>query len=117
MFSDIKTAEKKEEVRSLDYDLQRDTVIVEKVKDNEYAAKLYGSLTNALWVFKETDTRWTGSFRAVGGLVADLRPFGEDYLEFYMSSDEGVIDSEIEKDLNRIGWYYQKRDDLPQEEK
>jgi hypothetical protein len=108
-----------EEMKSLDYDMQRDSNIVQKVKDDDYAAKLYGSLTNITWIHKETNTNWTGSFRHVGGIVADLRPrkrdYSEDYLDWYMSSEEGVVNLEIEDDLNKIGWYQSKEIDSKKE--
>jgi hypothetical protein len=54
------------------------------------------------------------SWRYAGGLIADLRNMmesnNEDYMTFYCSGSfggtpEGVVDEEIEQDLNDIGWH------------
>jgi hypothetical protein len=70
---------------------------------------------------------WTASWRGAGGIVADLRGQGEDYMDYYCSGikgglsydskdddeyfvkhryvSEGDITEEIAADLNRLGWF------------
>jgi hypothetical protein len=70
---------------------------------------------------------WTASWRGSGGIVADLRNKGEDYMDYYCSGmggvatydlkegeeymakmkyvPEGQVTQEIEQDLNKIGWF------------
>lgn len=98
---------KRTAVRSLDYDIQRSANIVEKMLDDTYAECMYSALTNTEWICRDTNENWTASFRAAGGIVASLRPFKEDYMDFYCCREEGVVTKEIEADLNSIGWFYQ----------
>lgn len=94
-------------VRSLDYDIQRSERIVEKMLDDTYAECMYSAMTNTEWICRDTNENWTASFRSAGSIVASLRPFKEDYMDFYCCREEGVVTKEIEKDLNSIGWFYQ----------
>jgi hypothetical protein len=72
---------------------------------------------------------WSCSWRSAGGLVADWQGKGGDYMDWYCSGmgglnqeygdketnedwqkrtkfvPEGVITGEVEKDLNRLGWF------------
>lgn len=98
---------KRTAVRSLDYDIQRSANIVEKMLDDTYAECMYSALTNTEWICRDTNENWTASFRAAGAIVASLRPFKEDYMDFYCCREEGVVTKEIEADLNSIGWFYQ----------
>jgi hypothetical protein len=69
---------------------------------------------------------WTASWRAAGGIVAELRNKGEDYMDYYCSGmkgglsydtkdddkyfednkyvSEGEVTDEIAEDLNKLGW-------------
>lgn len=93
---------------SLEYELRTSDYFCERVKDNDYAKKLYAALCNTDWVrincgpITKDDT-WGCSWRYAGGIIADMREEG-DYIDWYCSGDEGVIDPEIEEDLLRIGW-------------
>jgi hypothetical protein len=44
------------------------------------------------------------SWRYAGGLVADLREQGEDYLDFYCSGGEGRVASDVREALAKLGW-------------
>jgi hypothetical protein len=68
---------------------------------------------------------WSASWRGAGGIVADLRNQGEDYMDYYCSgirnveyddnenkwwdeagyASEGEVKDEIAKDLASIGWF------------
>lgn len=115
--------------RDLYEDLKADAVIMEKIKDDRYAQNVYSSLCNMRWQPEEvwpvlTDEYWSCSWRSAGGLVADLRNQGEDYMDWYCSgisggfnfeSDdkernkgyvpEGEVTDEIREDFARLGWH------------
>jgi hypothetical protein len=44
------------------------------------------------------------SWRYAGGVVADIRDVGEDYINFYCSGNEGHVDAEVLDDLSNFGW-------------
>lgn len=96
-------------------DLERDLflseTIVSKCKSSRiYAQNLYAAMANNRFVYGENE--WTCSWRMSGGIVADLRDCGEDYLDYYCSGminldgsvSESVVTDEIRLDLAKIGW-------------
>jgi hypothetical protein len=70
---------------------------------------------------------WSASWRGAGGIVADIRNKGEDYMNYYCSGmgglatydleegdkymtekkfvPEGTVTDEIAADLDRLGWF------------
>jgi len=94
----------------LEYDLFKTDWIVHKCQNDKYAQNLYAALCNNR--FFKNDEEWTCSWRGAGGIVADLRNKGEDYIDWYCSgmSDiegylpEGEVSSEIANDLLNLGW-------------
>jgi hypothetical protein len=84
-------------------------------KDRAYATDMYRALCNLQW-FKEDQMAeapedrkvWTCTWRYAGGMIADLRCEGEDYLDFYCSGKEGMVTSEVRQDLADLGWHYQE---------
>jgi len=100
------------------------TSLKKKLKDDKYAQKVYAALCNVVWVhqskpqnYKEEQEKnmrdpstpeplwqWACSWRGAGGLVADVRNKGEDYLNFYCSGNEEEIDEEVADDLKVLGW-------------
>ena len=95
----------------LEYDLFKTEWIVQKCQNDKYAQNLYAALCNNRF-FKNTE-EWTCSWRSAGGIVADLRDCGEDYMDWYCSGmcskngylPEGEVSSEITHDLLNLGWY------------
>ena len=96
---------------SLDLDLMRSEYIAEKCKNANYAQNLYAAMCNR-W-FEKGGTKWMTSWRAAGGIVADIRNCGEDYIDWYCSGiyldehgyvPEGTVTEEIAMDLFRLGW-------------
>jgi len=97
--------------------------MLKKVVDNEtYAQNLYAAMCNNVFQPNQVwprlkDEYWSCSWRAAGGVVADLRGQG-DYIDWYCSGIMGVgeVDSfrgyvsestvtdEIRQDLFAIGW-------------
>ena len=47
---------------------------------------------------------WAKTWRAAGGIVADLRDLNEDYNDFYRSGDEGVVADNVAAELAALGW-------------
>lgn len=69
----------------------------DKIKDYDFAQKIYANLCNLVWYDYVNDEVITFSWRSSGGFVSGIRQLGEDYMDFYCSGDEGEIDDEIEK--------------------
>lgn len=98
-------------------------------EDRYYAQNLYAAWCNMRWCKRELwpvlkEEYWSASWRASGGIVADLRDKGEDYMDYYCSgirevsydeeenktwdlhnyASEGEVTEEIATDLNKLGW-------------
>ena len=110
-----------------DYNLESDiracAWMLKKVVDSEtYAQNLYAAMCNNVFQRNEVwprlrDEYWSCSWRAAGGIVADLRGQG-DYIDWYCSGIMGVgeadsfqgyvsestVTDEIRQDLFAIGW-------------
>jgi len=95
----------------LEYDLFKTDWIVSKCKNSKYAQNLYAALCNNR--FFKNDEEWTCSWRHSGGIIADIRNLGEDYMDWYCSGmtdiegylPEGEASSEIINDLLNLGWF------------
>jgi hypothetical protein len=122
----------------LQADIQASAALVAKIKSrDDYAQNLYAALCNMQWQKTEVmpilkDELWTCSWRAAGGIVAELRGEG-DYLDWYCSGMGGLADydyeegervmslkkyvtestvtDEIRQDLRQIGWHPVPYDD------
>lgn len=97
----------------LEQDLLSSAYIKDKCKNSDsYSQNLYAALCNNRF-FKE-EQEWTCSWRMSGGIVADIRDVGEDYMSFYCSGivcdhiseyvPESVVTDEIREDLLKLGW-------------
>ena len=97
----------------LELDLLKSDEIVNKcIHSNIYSQNLYAALCNNRFFYG--DEEWTCSWRFAGGIVADLRDMGEDYMTFYCSGigsskengyvPESVVTEEISLDLMKLGW-------------
>ena len=89
---------------NMEADMKVSPVILEKVKDQMYAVNLYRILCNNEFTCPDKKEPWSCTWRYAGGLVAELRNIGEDYMDFYCSGNESSIDTEIEEDLQNLGW-------------
>ena len=99
-----------------------------------YAQNLYAAMCNMQWQKMDVmpilkDEYWSCSWRSAGGIVAELRDDGEDYMDYYCSgmggfaaledeteeeaqadfaakcyAPEGQVTDEIREDLARLGW-------------
>jgi hypothetical protein len=115
-------------------DIRNTPEIMAKIRaeDRGYAQNLYAAWCNMQWCKRDTwpilaEEYWTASWRSSGGIVADLRNEGEDYMDYYCSGmggvatydlkegdeymakmkyvPEGQVTEEIEQDLSKIGWF------------
>lgn len=124
-------------------DIYRDDEILNKIRTrDDYAQNLYAAWCNMQWCPKELwptlrqdpdKDLWSASWRGAGGIVADIRNCGEDYMDYYCSGmggvatydlkegeeymarmkyvPEGHITDEIATDLDRLGWFPVPYDD------
>ena len=124
-------------------DIYRDDEILNKIRTrDDYAQNLYAAWCNMQWCPKELwptlrqdpdKDLWSASWRGAGGIVADIRNCGEDYMDYYCSGmggvatydlkegeefmarmkyvPEGTITDEIATDLDRLGWFPVPYDD------
>jgi hypothetical protein len=129
--------------RDLVQDIYRDDEILNKIRTRrDYAQNLYAAWCNMQWCPKELwptlrqdpdKDFWSASWRGAGGIVADFRNCGEDYMDYYCSGmggvatydleegeaymakmkyvSEGTITDEIATDLDRLGWFPVPYDD------
>lgn len=115
--------------RDLEDDFRASPVLMQKIQDKVYAQNVYASLCNMRWqpidvmpILK--DEWWTCSWRSAGGIVAELRGNGEDYMDYYCSGiqdfsgdeadprfvggrfvPEGIVTDEIREDFAALGWH------------
>ncbi len=116
-------------------DIYRSDEILTKIRSNDcYAQNLYAAFCNMRWQKLEVlpilkEEYWTASWRSAGGIVAEFRNKGEDYMDYYCSGmggfsafddeteeeakerfsktgyvPEGKVTEEIQNDLNKLGW-------------
>jgi hypothetical protein len=89
--------------RDLEHDIK---ALADRARgDRGFAVELYGALCNASWRHDD-GTDWPGgTWRAVAGVVADLRGRGEDYLDLYCSGGEGEITGRVAAAMDALGWH------------
>jgi len=97
---------------NLESDLFSSETIVEKCKNSDiYSQNLYAAMANNRFFYGEEE--WGTSWRGAGGIVADIRDCGEDYMDWYCSGigdvngnyvGESVVTDEIRLDLMKLGW-------------
>ena len=116
---------------SMQTDMMAAEWFLNKVKSSKsYAQNLYAAMCNNDFQKQDTwevltDSRWSCSWRAAGGVVATLRDCDEDYMDYYCSGmggfatmdtdpasyyeengfvKESEVTDEIRQDLLRLGW-------------
>jgi hypothetical protein len=96
---------------NLELDLLRNENVIKKCKHSViYSQNLYAALCNNRFFYG--NQQWTCSWRMSGGIVADMRDCGEDYMDWYCSGmadkegyvSESVVTDEIRLDLLKLGW-------------
>jgi len=96
-------------MKSLEEKLAKDEMILELIQDLGFAEELYAALSNIQWFrmsdsTRDPDAAYTFSFRYAAGMVASMRNQGENYMDFYCSSKEGIVSRRIQDELKRLGW-------------
>ena len=113
--------------RDLYDEFKASPVLMKKIQDKRYAQHVYSALCNMRWQPLDVmpilkDEWWTCSWRSAGGIVADLRGIGEDYMDYYCSGigdglgngdadrtrgyvPEGTVTDEIREDFATLGWH------------
>jgi len=105
----------------LEQDIIKSDYITNKCKASyTYSQNLYAAMANNL--FYKNEEEWSCSWRYAGGIVADIRDVGEDYMDFYCSGiggfkkslsvpsltdgyvGESCVTDEIRSDLMGLGW-------------
>ena len=81
-------------------------LLQDKLKDNDYANKMYAALCNTTWIH-ESNITYGCTWRYAGGLIATIRNMDETYLHFYCNGNEGIVDPEIANDLKKYNWTYE----------
>ena len=76
--------------------------------DRSLAESLYASLCNQEYVHKKTGYTFFPSWRVAGGIVADIRDLGEDYIAFYCSGGENGVYKSAYKLIKKCGWVIKK---------
>lgn len=61
--------------------------------------------------FPSFDWLYSCSWRYAGGLVADMRDKGEDYLDFYCSGHEGQVNETVAYWLNKLEWFVDEEEE------
>lgn len=98
-------------------DLRANSNLMAAVQTDDFARALYAALSNVQWLGAPDETaprgiqRFSCSWRSAGGFVADLRGDGEDYLDFYLSGNEGTVRADVREVLSKCGWRPASRED------
>lgn len=97
---------------SMEADMAADAALLDAVEDDGFAQALYAAMCNREWRRRDSTARWNASWRAAGGIVADLRRRGEIYLDYYCSGmggadavNEGDLRDDVRAALDAIGWH------------
>lgn len=82
--------------------------IMGRISDKKFANNLYSSITNVDWI--KDGVSYGVSLRYAGSVVSELRNTvietheREDYMDYYLSCEYGIVFEEIEEILNKYGW-------------
>ena len=87
----------------LERDLLRSDRLRALVRSRLFATLLYSALCNTTWRKDAGGPVWSCSWRHAGAVVANLRAEG-DYLDWYCSMGEGLVDEQVMAEIEAIGW-------------
>ena len=86
----------------LEYELRTSDYIHNKcVASEQYCKDLYAALCNNEFIKNNKECSY--SWRTVGGIISHILERG-DYIDWYLSGNEGYVTPEIEKDIADMGW-------------
>ena len=97
------SSEEKPASPDLEHDLGQSVRIRDLARRDLFATLLYGALCNTTWRHKATGVEWSCSWRSAGGVIAHLRR-GGDYLDWYCSGGEGLVDDQVLAEIELLGW-------------
>lgn len=108
---------------SLSVEMGSDNTIIKLLADKDIALEFYAALCNMQWrkqVVLPDDERiikrlkgdditvWSCSWRAAGGIIAEIRNsaynVNEDYLDYYCGGNEGFVSQIVSDNFERLGW-------------
>ena len=107
-------------INNMEYDMIQADWFVSRVRgSDDYAQNLYAAMCNNsfqkqdVWLILK-DAYWSCTWRAAGGIVAELQDKGGDYMDWYCSGigdktdsnfvGEGTVTDGIAADLALLGW-------------
>jgi hypothetical protein len=96
----------------IEYILLHSEYIKKKCQNRDYAENLYRTLCNTKWIAKDSFTLlknkpWSCSWRYAAIMVGDIVSTSEelsDYLDWYLVGGEDEVDTEVQRDLNNLGF-------------
>jgi hypothetical protein len=88
------------DTRDFEADLRE--ALGKRMRINAVAGQVYSALCNVNWTH-EGGTRYSCSWRYAGGLVAEIRGVGEDYLDFYCGGREGHVSDLVSAAMHERG--------------
>ena len=100
---DVSPASDVLESPDLERDLLRSDRLRALVRSRLFATLLYSALCNTIWRKDVGGPVWSCSWRHAGAVVANLRGEG-DYLDWYCSMGEGLVDEQVMAEIEAIGW-------------
>ncbi len=71
--------------------------------DDEFATEVWGALANVDWYNPQKNLKASYSFRAAGGLIAEMRGEG-DYMDWYCSGPYAIVNEYIAMSMKKLGW-------------
>lgn len=111
---------------SVEADIRASAEFVALMQESAFCVELWSALVNVDWlkVYDSNMTTtdkifdilmtvidyrlWSGSFRYVAGIIADIRNTqyntDEDYMDWYCCGGYGIISDRIELAMKQIGW-------------
>jgi hypothetical protein len=87
----------------LEHDLKQSVRIRDLARSDLFSTLLYGALCNTTWRHKAAGVEWSCSWRSAGAVIAHLRCEG-DYLDWYCSGGEGLVDDQVLSEIELLGW-------------
>jgi hypothetical protein len=104
---DADLADVGDRARTLPPNVERDLELSPRIRDlvrgDMFATLLYNALCNTVWRHVATGTLWHCSWRHAANVVAMLRCEG-DYMDWYCSMGEGLVDEQVLAELTALGW-------------
>ena len=87
----------------LEYELRTSDYIHNKcISSENYCKDLYAALCNNEFIKGSKTCSYT--WRTIGGIISHILEKG-DYIDWYLSGNEGFITDEVKQDLENMGWY------------